>query len=423
MPRSSKRTHAKEKAQVTRLKRYDQSRIPSPVFDILKRLRKGGHDALLVGGCVRDYLLGLPPKDFDIVSDALPEKIKKLLPRSRIIGRRFRLVHVHRHDGIYEVATYRREGSNAKRRIFRRPQIVPFQNSYGTQYEDAYRRDFTINALYFDPSNRRLFDYVGGLDDIENRIIRSIGPAHVRFTEDPVRILRAIRFAAKLGLDLDPEVSAAIEAIKPLLKEVKRARLRDELVKLLSTGHGTASVAVLREYDVLNFVLPLHEETRELLDQAMIESDLRVQSGRKVSVAYLLAVLLWRDYCHEIEHQRDVLSNDTSDHDLRMLAFLAVVDNAAQHIDIPKAMRRFILEIYSVQPRLERARYNKKLLERPRIRAGIHFLNLRATVGEVSYELVEFWRRYQPESRKRQTSKVRRSNRPRKRTARSHAKV
>lgn len=387
---------------------FARESIPAPLVEIHRRLRRGGYDAFLVGGCIRDYLLGLTPKDFDTATDAKPEKVRKLLPRAFIIGRRFRLIHVRRGETTYEIATYRKEPPSTKSPKVRRG--ISLENTYGNHREDAFRRDFTINALYLDLRRKEVIDYVGGLRDLQDRVIRSIGSADERFQEDPVRMLRAARFAAKLNFSLDAEVASAIHTNKHLLDHVSRPRMKDELTKLFLTGHGVASYQAMLDLDLLASVFPQHKAADSLIRQAMIESDERYASGHKLSAAYLFAVMLWHFYKDrlrslELEHRTDMSVGE-----LRQHACYDILQMTRQYVALNREVQQFILSTFSLQSRLERKSNVKRTLNHPRIRAAVHLLELRAKVGDVDPTLVAWWKQRQP-ARKADRPRKRRSNR------------
>ena len=392
------------KPKVVPLDDFERASVPSPLIEIHRRLRQGGHDAFLVGGCIRDYLLGLSPKDFDTATDAKPEKVRKLLPRAFIIGRRFRLVHARRGDTTYEIATYRKEPPSIKSP--RANHGMSPENTYGNQREDAFRRDFTINALYLDLRRKEVIDYVGGIPDLENRVIRSIGSPDERFQEDPVRMLRAARFAAKLSFSLDPKVKSAIEANKHLLDHVSRARMRDELTKLFLTGHGVASYQAMMELDLLSTVFPQHKAATPMIQQAMIESDERFGSGHKLSAAYLFAVMLWHTYSERLQALEKEHGAGANAGELRQHACFDVFQLTRGYVSLNRESQQFILSIFTLQNRLEQKRNIRRTLDHPRVRAAIHLLALRAKVKEIDPTLVAWWKKRQPD---------RVSDRPRKR--------
>lgn len=371
---------------------FDRELVPNDLYDIHKQLRDAGHQALLVGGCVRDYLLGLTPKDFDSATDARPERIKRVISRSRIIGRRFLLVHARRGRAVYELATFRRTPrKNAKEHA-----SFTEENTYGNLPQDAQRRDFTINALYLDLRTNEVIDYVNGLEDLEMRQLRSVGPADQRFQEDPVRILRAIRFSAKCDFTIDQEIVTAIEDHKSLLRKVSRSRMRDELVKLFLTGHGHRAYQLMQEFNVMPFVFPQHQGADELIEHAMIESDERFGAGEKLSPAYLFAILLWSFYANRLEKLKVEHGKTANAYFLRQNAFLETINAARLHVNITHMAKEFMFSIFNLQVRLENKRYVKRTLDNQYVRAAIHLLALRSKVGEVDAKLVDWWQSRQP---------------------------
>ena len=382
------------KPRVVPLDDFTRDSIPASLVEIHRRLRRGGHDAFLVGGCIRDYLLGLTPKDFDTATDAKPEKVRKLLPRAFIIGRRFRLVHARRGETTYEIATYRKEPPSIKSR--RGGRGISPENTYGNQREDAFRRDFSINALYLDLRRKEVIDYVGGLRDLQDRVIRSIGPPDERFQEDPVRMLRAARFAAKLDFSMDSEVTSAIHTNKHLLDHVSRPRMRDELTKLFLTGHGVASYQAMIDLDLLASVFPQHNAADSMIKQAMIESDERYASGHKLSAAYLFAVMLWHFYKDRLQSLELEHGANKNVGELRQRACYDVLQMTRQYVSLNREVQQFILSIFALQGRLERKGNIRRTLDHPRIRAAVHLLELRAKVGEVDPTIVAWWKQRQP---------------------------
>lgn len=398
----------RSKPKIVTLDDFDRDSVPAPLIEIHRRLRQGGHDAFLVGGCIRDYLLGLSPKDFDTATDARPEKVRKLLPRAFIIGRRFRLIHARRGDTTFEVATFRKEPPSIKSPQNQR-RISP-ENTYGNQREDAFRRDFSINALYLDLRRKEVIDYVGGLKDLKDRVIRSIGPATERFQEDPVRMIRAARFAAKLGFSLDAEVTSAIQTNKHLLGHVSRPRVRDELTKLFLSGHGVSSYQVMTDLNLLGSVFPQHRAASSMIKLAMIESDERYASGHKLSGAYLFATMLWHLYADRLQVLENERGADSNTGTLREHACFDVLQMSRRYVSLNREAQQFILSIFLLQNRLERKQNVGRTLDHPRIRAAIHLLELRAKSGEVDPSLVDWWKKRQP-ARKVDRKRKRRSNR------------
>ena len=368
---------------------------------VLYRLKKARYESYLVGGGVRDLLLGLHPKDFDVATNATPEQVRKLFGNCRLIGRRFRLAHVHFGREIIEVATFRAahdqagNNQNSGEGVTKGGMIVR-DNVYGTLEDDAWRRDFTVNALYYNIYDFSIVDYTDGLKDIESKTIRIIGDAKERLQEDPVRMLRAIRFAAKLNFKIEASLSASIKANINLLDGVPVARLFEEVLKLFLHGHAVASYELLKEYDLLKH---LFLQTAEHLDeygdrfvtQALINTDLRIQQKKPIAPAFLYAALLWP----AVKYQADELKHD----DLPLLqiyqiAGQTVLEKQLLQILIPKRFGIPMREIWTMQARLASRKGKRplKLLPHPRFRASYDFLLLREQSGETQLkELCQWW--------------------------------
>jgi poly(A) polymerase len=355
---------------------------------------------------VRDLLLGITPQDFDIATDARPEQIKPLFRRALIIGRRFRLVHVMFGPETVEVSTFRGADSESSEkdehgRVLR-------DNVFGTQEEDARRRDFTINALYFDPVSEEVVDFHGGLADLKKRSLRVIGEPEIRYREDPVRMLRAVRLAAKLGLTLDPATREPIRSMAPLMERVPPARLFDEMLKLLLSGHASACLRQLRDVGLHEGVLPLLDVILEqplgerFVTLALAQTDERVLGERPVSPAFLFAALLWHEVlaaskARQARGERPVLALEH--------AMDEVLDTQCAKLAITRKLTATMREVWAMQPRFEQRSGSRayRLLEAPRFRMAYDFLALRAASGEVSADLEEWWRAFQSadaESRK-----------------------
>jgi poly(A) polymerase len=349
---------------------------------------------------VRDLLLGIEPKDFDIATDALPEQVKPLFRRAYIIGRRFRLVHVHAGPEPSEVSTFRaaQTGDDATDEHGR----LLSDNVYGSQAEDAARRDFTINALYFDPATEEVWDFVGGVADIRARRLRLIGAPVTRLREDPVRMLRAVRLAAKLGVAIDPKTAAPIPKLAELIQNVPPARLFDEMQKLLLSGHAVETLKSLRAHGLHHGLLPLIDVILEqplgqrFIELALADTDARVRDGRGVSPGFLFATLLW----HEVLATWKAASA-RGERPVPALfdAMDKVLDEQAKKIAIPRRFEATIKEIWSLQPRFEQRSGGRthRLLEHPRYRAGRDFLDLRCRSGEFEGELAglaAWWDRF-----------------------------
>ncbi len=365
---------------------------------VIEKLQERGYRAFIVGGAVRDLLLGATPKDFDIATDATPEQVKPLFRRAFVIGRRFRLVHVHVGAEVLEVSTFRAP-QNASESTDEHGRLLS-DNVYGTQSEDAARRDFTINALYFDPITAEVWDYVGGVPDVRARRLKLIGPPVTRYREDPVRMLRAVRLAAKAGLAIDPKTAAPIPKLASLVQNVPPARLFDEMQKLLLSGHAVETLKSLRAHGLSHGLLPLLDVILEqplgtrFIDAALASTDARVRDGRAVSPAFLFAALLW----HEVLQQWNA-ARARGDKPLPALfdAMDRVLETQAQRISIPRRFEATIKEIWSLQPRFEQRAGVRpfRLLEHPRFRAAYDFLDIRGASGEVDPALVDWWTRFQ----------------------------
>jgi len=399
--------------------------ISPQALKVLYRLKDAGYQAFLVGGSVRDLLLGIRPKDFDVATNALPEEIRRVFRNCRLIGRRFRLAHVHFGDEIIEVATFRaatapeevddedhREVDDARAhddsgRILR-------DNLYGTIDADVWRRDFTANALYYNIADFSVWDYVGGFEDVTARVLRLIGDPEVRYREDPVRLLRAARFAAKLGFQLHSDTRAPMRALAPLLASVPAARLFDECTKLFLGGHGVAGFERLREFDLLPHLLPaLAEElAREpdgeaarLLALGLAGTDARVHADRSVTPTFLFAVLLYGPIMRLAAERRaagvppvQALAEATD----------AVLTAQVRRVAVPKRFTLPLREMLALQPRFERRDGRKALalLHHPRFRAAYDLFVLRADAGAVPRELADWWTEIQTVSAEERVERI-----------------
>ena len=385
---------------------------------VVRRLQEEGFSAFIVGGAVRDLLLGIIPKDFDIATNATPEQVKPLFRRAFMIGRRFRLVHVHVGNDVIEVSTFRaaQTGDDATDQHGR----LLSDNVYGSQAEDAVRRDFTINALYFDSETETIWDYVGGVNDIRARRLRLIGPPVTRYREDPVRMLRAVRLAAKLGLAIDRKSDEPITRLAPLMQHVPPARLLDEMQKLLLSGHAADTLRSLRAHGLSHGLLPLLDVILEqpmghkFIDLALAGTDQRVRADKGVSPAFLFATLLW----HEVLVTWNA-AKERGESPLPALfdAMDRVLGAQAERIAIPRRFEATIKEIWSLQPRFEQRAGSRpvRLLEHPRFRAAYDFLVLRAGAGEVPQALADWWTQFQTASDDERKSMLKPDEGPRKR--------
>ena len=361
-------------------------------------LREAGFSASVVGGAVRDLLLGITPQDFDVATDARPEQVKPLFRRALIIGRRFRLVHVMMGADTVEVSTFRAADPDTAEkdehgRVLR-------DNVFGTQAEDARRRDFTVNALYFDPASEEVVDFHGGLADLKKRVLRVIGDPQTRYREDPVRMLRAVRLGAKLGLTLDPATREPIRRLAPLMERVPPARLFDEMLKLLLSGHASACLRQLRDVGLHKGLLPLLDVILEqplgerFVTLALAQTDERVLSERPVSPAFLFAALLWHEVlaawkAREARGERSIPALES--------AMDEVLETQCAKLAITRKLTATMREIWSMQPRFEMRSGQRpyRLLESPRFRMAYDFLAVRAASGEAAADLEAWWRAFQ----------------------------
>jgi len=404
--------------------RIDASLVDERAVRVVRTLTDGGYEAYIVGGAVRDLLLGLKPKDFDVATNATPEQVKSLFKRAFIIGRRFRIVHVvygrGREHEVIEVSTFRAllgsEGAEqvsgnektSKAEMAGKSHVVDAEgrvlrdNVWGPQIEDAARRDFTVNAMYYDPQRNVIVDYHGGVQDAGKRVLRIIGDAETRYREDPVRIIRAVRFAAKLGFELEPRTRAPIKPCAALLANVPASRMFDEMIKLLQTGHSLASIAELKKQGLARGVFPILDATLDAQGElaagpsgdfvrlAFEDTDRRVAAGRGVSPSFMLAAMLWREV-----KERWMRNREAGESVVPALAQAidAVFDARIGDISGRGKLAADMREIWMMQPRFERRSGSGvfSLVEQPRYRAGYDFLRLRADAGEVEGVLADWW--------------------------------
>jgi poly(A) polymerase len=370
---------------------------------VLYRLKEAGYQAFMVGGGVRDLLLGREPKDIDVVTDARPEQVKQLFRNSRLIGRRFRLAHVHFGREYVEVATFRAnaddiEETDPDHELDHGGRIIR-DNVYGTIDEDVWRRDFTANALYYNIADFSIWDYCGGAQDVRDGILRLIGDPETRYREDPVRMLRAVRFAAKLGFRLHPATEEPVHRLASLIDQVPPARLFEEVLKLFQSGHAASSFDLLQHFGLFKVLFPesdrvLSEEQagdfRILIQQALNNTDSRIAEGLPVTPTFLFAVLLWGPI-RELAQAK--LANGMSEFAALNEAGDEVIAAQQACVSIP---RRFFIpmrEMLAMQPRFlnKQGKRATRLLGHPRFRAAYDFMLLRAQAGEVDAELAQWW--------------------------------
>ena len=365
----------------------DQNLINKNAKDVINYLKRSGYKAYIVGGGVRDLLLGKKPKDFDIATNATPEQIKKALPRSRIIGRRFKLVHYRKGREIIEVATFRTGGNKKSAKSSKG--LVLRDNTYGNIQDDAFRRDFKINALYLDIHSMEIIDYTGGYRDLENRKLSCIGDSKVRFREDPVRIIRAIRFMSAMELDCEDSLKADIYGLANLLEEVPAARRYEEVLKLFFTGSASKTFEKLVEYKVLKYLLPatsryLEEEKSDekiihFIKLALKNSDSRVAKDLPLTPAFLFSVLLWPSV---VKRTGEIQSSKIKIPLLRKAADKAIREQNS-HCFIPNRVESMIKDIWEFQIKLLKVKSPKitSLISHKRFRASYDFLILREQSG------------------------------------------
>jgi len=404
----------------------DPALVDERAVKVVSTLADAGYEAYVVGGAVRDLLVGLRPKDFDVATNATPEQVKSLFRRAFIIGRRFRIVHVvfgrGRQDRglseVIEVSTFRAvlaaadaeqvsgNEKTSRKDLVDKSHVVDAEgrvlrdNVWGPQVEDAARRDFTVNAMYYDPVREIVVDYHGGIKDAKKKLLRMIGDPVARYREDPVRIIRAVRFAAKLGFEIEAKTRAPIKEMAALLDNVPQSRTFDEMIKLLQTGHALASIVELKKLGLHRGVFPVldvaldeaqrHDGREKFVRLALADTDARVAEGKPVAPSFMLAAMLWHDVQDDWKRRQAAgeapfpALQDAID-----AAFDARIGDISGRGKLAVDMR----EIWMLQPRFERRASHSALtlLEQPRFRAGLDFLRLRGEVGEADPELAVWW--------------------------------
>jgi len=367
---------------------------------ILEALTQAGYEAYLVGGGVRDLMLGLHPKDFDIATSATPEQVKEVLPSTRIIGRRFRLAHVHFGRLYYEVATFRAPHDSSDKGLVGNDGRIIHDNVYGNVEEDAIRRDFTVNALFYDLETAEVIDFSGGVEDLNKRHLRMIGDPVVRYREDPVRMIRAIRFAVKLGLTIEPVSDAPIRELSHLLGNIAPARLFEEVLKLFHSGNAVLMLERLREYRLFELLFPQAEESLQnddvdgsytkLVYAALKNTDKRIKADLPVTPAFLFAVLLW-ERVREGSKMYGELGNPALQ-SVHMAASDAFAEQV-KAISVPRRFSNMTRDIWILQGRFQFKNQRRvfSLLENKRFRAAYDFMCLRSQAGEISKDDCEWW--------------------------------
>lgn len=367
---------------------------------VLYRLKSAGYQAYIVGGGVRDLLLNLKPKDFDIVTDARPEQVKNIFSNCRLIGRRFRLAHVHFGRDIIEVATFRSSDTDDNSHQLHESGIIKRDNVYGTLAEDICRRDITINALYYNIANFSIVDTVGGVKDIQDKIIRVIGKPELRYREDPVRMLRAVRLAAKLNFTIEKESLAPIKKMAPMLSDISNARLFDEVYKLFHTGAALRTFHLLFQQHLFQVLFPrtsvlmkTNPDIKTLIEHACRNTDARIKENKKVTPAFLYAIILW----HVYKNKSLELSEQMPKAQANNIAASQTISDQTKITSIPKILAMTIRDIWQLQFRLTKSVNEKtfELLQHPKFRAAYDFLLLRAEVEPEYKEKAQWWTRLQ----------------------------
>ncbi|MBV7406453.1 polynucleotide adenylyltransferase PcnB [Enterobacter sp. ENT03] len=417
--------------------------ISENALKVLYRLNKAGYESYLVGGGVRDLLLGKKPKDFDVTTNATPDQVRKLFRNCRLVGRRFRLAHVMFGPEIIEVATFRghHEEQTADRATSQRGQngMLLRDNIFGSIEDDAQRRDFTINSLYYSVADFTVRDYVGGMRDLEDGVIRLIGNPETRYREDPVRMLRAVRFAAKLHMRISDETAEPIPRLATLINDVPPARLFEESLKLLQAGYGYETYKLLREYSLFQPLFPTitryftesgDTPMERIIDQVLKNTDNRIHNDMRVNPAFLFAAMLW--YPQLETAQRIAQESGLTYHDAFALAMNDVLDEACRTLAVPKRITTLVRDIWQLQLRMSRRQGKRawKLMEHPKFRAAYDLMALRAEAenNQELQRLTQWWGEFQvsaPPAQKgmldvldEEPQERRRHRRPRKRAPR-----
>ncbi|NRF29301.1 polynucleotide adenylyltransferase PcnB [Vibrio coralliilyticus] len=395
-----------------------RKQISDNALKVLYRLHGAGFDAFLVGGGVRDLLLAQNPKDFDIATNATPEQIRQLFKNCRLIGRRFRLAHIMFGRDIIEVATFRGHHQETSKNISQQSKegMLLRDNVYGTIDEDAERRDFTINAMYYNIGDYAIHDYAGGNEDLEDRLVRLIGDPETRYREDPVRMLRAIRFAVKLDFDIEEDTAAPIEEMSPLLRDIPSARLYEESLKMLQSGYGLETYHLMREYNLFQQLFPVISEdfteeysskTEQMLDLVLDSTDQRIEEGKRINPAFMFAAMLW----YPLQARAELLmeKRKLSAYDAIMEASNYILDEQVRTIAIPRRHTATIREIWQLQLRMPRRNGKRafRLMELNKFRAGFDFLEMRGEIeGGETEQLAKWWETFQNAGRNMRQSMV-----------------
>ncbi len=393
-------------------------------LNVVEKLNLHGYEAYIVGGCLRDMLLGKQPKDFDVATNARPEQVQAIfLRRCRLVGRRFRLAHIMFGRDIIEVATFR-----ASHKVNHSDQqakqndagMLLRDNVYGTLEQDAERRDFSVNALYYSPKDNAIYDFYHGIEDIKAGKLQLIGEPVTRYQEDPVRMLRAIRFMAKLDMFLDEASETPIAKLAPLLKNIPPARLFDESLKLLQTGYGEKTYHLLRQYGLFEQLFPalipyFTEKGDSLAERMIIHSlkatDERIADNLRINPAFLFATFFW----YPLREKVDILKNEggLNNHDAYALASNEIMDLLCSSLAVPRRNTGVIREIWLLQLQLTKrsGKFPERTMQHPKFRAGYDLLAIRAEIeGGESIELAKWWHEYQFSNAEQRASLIREQN-------------
>lgn len=380
--------------------------ISANALSVVRQLQQAGFAAYLVGGCVRDLLLGLKPKDFDVATDAHPEQVRRVFRHSRIIGRRFKLVHVVFGRDMIEVSTFRKPAPHSnKERTHSEHGLVVRDNVYASAkeiYQDAIRRDFSVNALYYNAADNSILDFVDGMKDLQHKTLRIIGDPECRFQEDPVRLIRAVRLASKVDLHLDEHLIQAIPKTRHLLAHISPARLFDEVLKIILSGHAWRIFQALKEYHLLDFLMPeVHKALQQdpehygdaMIQLALKNTDTRLQEAKTINPAFMLAVWYWPVFLKQqqksLQHHPEAIAFD--------MAAQKTLEIAVKHLHIPKRLTAVMRDIWYLQYRFEQPLQKRlcfSLLEHAKFRAGYDFLLIRAQAHAQDQALADWWQRF-----------------------------
>lgn len=386
------------------LHKVSKTDISDNALKVLNQLNHAGYEAYLVGGSVRDLLIGKSPKDFDITTDATPNQIRKLFRNARIIGRRFKLVHIIFHKEIIEVATFRSQNSIDEKQITNERGLIIRDNAFGTHHDDAFRRDFTINSLYYTIQDNIIIDYTNGFHDIKQKLIRIIGDPDTRYQEDPVRMLRAIRFSAKLDFTISPETKSPILKLCGLITHISSSRLFDEVVKIYQSGFAVNAHQQLIDLGLFAFLFPQvkaalenSQHASQFLLLALQSTDKRIEETKPVTPAFIYAALLWFPL---LTTAKNIEKTGTDPLPALEQAMSFVISEQNKIVMIPKRFTQVMREIWLLQfrfsKRLGQRAYH--ILEHPRFRAAYDFMVLRALAGDESIELADWWTKFQEET-------------------------